>query len=180
MPQDLPSPEALRKFFRYEPETGFLFWRERPVEDFKTVSRWKAWNKTYAGTRALASCTDGRYLRGTIAGDAYYAHRVVWAIVYGEWPDGEVDHIDLDKKNNAISNLRLATRSENMRNRSALSRNKIGIKGVSRCSRTPKWIAQISVNGRNRTIGRFNCPTAARLAYIKANAEHHKDFGRAA
>lgn len=178
MTKELPSPAMLRKLFSYEPETGFLFWNERPVEDFGEVRHWKAWNKAYAGKRALASCTDGRYLRGTIAGRAHYAHRVIWAIVTGEWPRGEIDHVDTDKKNNAWENLRDVTRQENMWNRPALARSASGIKGVSKCRRSNRWIAQFSVGGRNKTIGRFKCPTAAYLAYVKASAKERGEFGR--
>lgn len=180
MAKELLSPEKLRNLFRYEPDTGLLFWQERPRDHFANDGRWSAWNKTYAGKPALNSCTDGRYLRGTIGGVAHYAHRVIWAVVTGEWPKGEVDHVDLNKKNNAWANLRVATRQQNMRNRPALSRNATGLKGVCRCSKSKRWIAQIAVSGKTYTIGRFKCQTAARLAYIKANAAQHGAFGRVA
>lgn len=180
MTKELLSPERLRNLFQYDPEKGHLVWRERPREHFANDGRWKAWNKTYAGTLALNACTDGRYLRGTIGSVAYYAHRVIWAVVTGEWPHGEVDHIDMNKKNNAWANLRIATRQQNMRNRPALSRNATGLKGVCKCHRSERWIAQISIKGKNCTIGRFGCPTAAYLAYVKASAERHGEFGRVA
>jgi hypothetical protein len=92
-------------------------------------------------------------------------------------PDNmEVDHIDGDGLNNRRSNLRLATHTDNMRNRRTQKNNQSGIKGVSRSRRS--WIAQIRVNGKNRYLGTFPTAESAHAAYAAAAKELHGKFAR--
>jgi hypothetical protein len=144
----LPPVEYLRQRLRYEPETGKLYWRE-------CTSMPKMWNTTYAGTKALAFVgNNGRYM-GRIQYRAYQAHRVVWAIVHGEDPNGEIDHIDHNPLNNRIENLRVVSHQENHRNTPHRKNNTSGSMGVSWFAATSRWSAYIMVDGRKIHLGYF-------------------------
>lgn len=109
MTDNLPSPAYMRQLLRYDPETGFLYWRPRPVAHFAdhgidAGDAWKAWTARCEGRRAFKSPVNSR-LWGSINGQNFATDRVVWAMRYGRWPDGRVIHLDGDGTNNRISNL---------------------------------------------------------------------------
>lgn len=180
----LPSPEVLRQLLRYEPDTGKLFWRERGPGWFDQGLRhtpgqkMRQWNSRYAGTEAFTSKDAHGYLVGAIFNVKYKSHRVAWAMVSGEWPTGDVDHINCDRSDNRLSNLRLATRAQNMQNRGATRRNTTGLKGVCWDSGRKKWLAQIKINGRNTYLGRHDTPEQAHAAYLRAADLEHGEFAR--
>lgn len=180
----LPSPEVLRQLLRYEPETGKLFWRERGPEWFNAgntsaEANCAAWNRRQAGKEALISYSHG-YRSGGILGRAFLAHRVIWAIVHGEWPVEQVDHINLDRSDNRISNLRAATSSENKCNTKAKSTNTSGFKGVCWHKQRSRWHAQIAVAGKHKSLGLYGTAEEAHAAYCKAASEIHGSFARVA
>jgi hypothetical protein len=92
----------------------------------------------------------------------------------------ETDHIDGDGLNNRRSNLRIATTSENQRNRGLSANNTSGFKGVSWQKRTKKWRAEIRSNGVYWWLGDFDTPEAAHAAYVAASERLHGEFGRVA
>ena len=155
MTKDLPSPELLRKLLRYEPETGKLFWLHRPIDFFKRTSRGKAWNTRFAGKEALSAKTGGGYLHGYVFGKKVMAHRAIWAIVYGVWPDSEIDHINGLPDDNRLENLRDVSPSENSRNRKMQSNNSSGYNGVSWCKIYSKWRSSIKINKKRQHLGYF-------------------------
>jgi hypothetical protein len=108
----------------------------------------------------------------------YFAHRLAWLYVHGEWPLGHIDHISLDPSDNSIKNLRVCTPSQNMRNARRTSRNKTGVKGVSWIERRRKWRAQICVAGTHISLGHFATLEAAASAYATAAAKYHGEFAR--
>jgi hypothetical protein len=95
--------------------------------------------------------------------------------VYGAFPETDVDHINGDRQDNRLSNLRLATRGENLQNqRIAKSNNKsTGVLGVTFCKERKKFLAQIVVGKRHVFLGRFSTLEDAREAYVKAKRELH-------
>lgn len=102
------------------------------------------------------------------------AHRLVWRIVYGEWPAGQIDHINGDRADNRIENLRLATQAENQQNRRIPGRrNKSGFLGVSWDRVVGMWHAQIAKDGICYPIGWFETPEEAHAAYLKAKMKLH-------
>tara|TARA_Y100000815_G_scaffold272134_1_gene300342 strand:+ start:45 stop:605 length:561 start_codon:yes stop_codon:yes gene_type:complete len=175
----LPTPEELRQLLRYEPETGKLFWRERPVELFKddkqrkAASRAKAWNTRYAGKEAGNRAADG-YIDVRLLGiGLFQAHRICYAIAHGHWPD-ICDHIDGIRDNNRITNLRSVDSSANSRNCAKNCRNSSGRGGVSWLKASRKWLAFINVNGKRIHLGHhenFEDAVSAR-----AKAEKHHNF----
>lgn len=138
------------------------------------------WLKTGRGRRKLPGYFgSGGYILIRVLGVVYRAHRLAWYMHYGEWPDAQIDHIDGRPANNAISNLRLASSSENNRNASLRSDNKSGVKGVSWKIREQRWAVQISVNRKNITIGYFKELEKAKMAYADASKKYHGEFGKA-
>lgn len=99
-------------------------------------------------------------------------------IIIGDTPGLQIDHIDGDGLNNRRGNLRLATHSQNMQNRPLFKNNKSGFKGVSYRKDSKCWRAEILSKGDRHILGKFNCPTAAHFAYVKASRELHGEFGR--
>lgn len=176
----LPSPELLRKLLRYDPSTGKLFWRERPVDTFATEAAGKTWNKRFAETEAIACQNTNGYLTGTMFCKRHKAHRVIWALVNGEWPEGEIDHIDGNKLNNVIGNLRVVSSAENRRNMSRPKTNTSGVIGVDWCSVNHKWRARIKINRRRIHIGYFSNIDDAATARAEAEAKYgfHQNHGR--
>ena len=181
--KELPSPELLRKILRYEPETGKLFWRKRPVEMFSSGNRGaeahcKSWNKRFAESEAFISVTEG-YRIGSIFNRKVFAHRVIWAMVHGEWPKGQMDHINHDRSDNRMENFRIVTNLENSRNASIGKSNTSGIVGVGWDTNKSKWRASIGIFRKNKHLGYFDCFTAAAAARKKAEIKYgfHENHG---
>jgi hypothetical protein len=163
-PRALPPLKVLHKMFRYEPETGTIFSR---------VAR---------TTRNLIERCDKvgptGYRKVYLAPHRYYAHRIAWALYYGVEPDNFIDHINGDKADNRISNLRLAEHHENLWNAPAYSSNKSGIKGVYWRPGLKKWGASIRVNNARTYLGSFTSLEEAKMAIKMARAFAHKKFAR--
>ena len=113
-----------------------------------------------------------------IDGKRYYSHRLVWFYVTGEWPAGQIDHINLNKTDNRIINLREATHQQNQYNVSLQRNNTSGFKGVNFNNVKRKWMARIAKNGKRVHLGYFDCKAAACLAYIVAADKFHGEFAR--
>ena len=153
------TAEQLRELIHYDPESGAIVWRV-------TANNNGARAGSPAGTISLG------YLTVTIRGHKARAHRWAWFYTHGEWPKKNIDHIDGDKLNNRISNLREATQAENLQNLRAPRRhNKAGVLGVRR--KHNKWSARITVDGRESHLGNFKTPEEASAAYIAAKRLLH-------
>jgi len=142
----------------YNPDTGEIKWR-------------KSKGSAKAGKKAGKINCKG-YLVITINGVYYQGHRIAWLYHYGEWPSSHIDHIDHDKTNNAINNLRDVSMSGNMQNQiKAKSNNKSGLLGVS--SSKHGFYAEIKVYGKRMYLGLHKTAQDAHDAYIKAKREMH-------
>jgi HNH endonuclease/AP2 domain len=148
----------------YDPDTGIFSWRENGLGRRKGRR---------AGTNSLGYviiCFNQRL---------YQAHRLAWFYVYGAWPPADIDHVNGDRADNRIANLRLATRSQNHMNR-MMCRNKIGLKGVSLHKKTGLWRARIFVGGHEISLGYWETPEQAKAAYDEAAQKYFGHFWRAA
>lgn len=115
MTRPLPAQHVLRRILDYNWRTGEFTWRVRPEMPIR-------WNRRFAGKKAGNVNTRG-YVTIAINHVAYLAHRLGWKIATGEEPS-EIDHFDRNPTNNALENLRAATRSENLRNRAPYKKRK--------------------------------------------------------
>lgn len=150
-PIELPAQEQLLEMFDYK--DGELYWKP-----FK------------AGT-----IDGGGYVQTGIKGKYYKNHRLIFLIHHGYVPDC-VDHIDGNKINNRIENLRPATKSENQYNKRLLRKTSSGIKGIVWRKDTKCWRVRINVDGKNFTVGNYQDLESAKEAMQEARSRLHKQF----
>lgn len=182
MNQLAPTPQELRELLSYDPETGVLTWKPRVETAFATKRAASTWNARYAGKDALTSHNGWGYRRGSVRGALYCTHRVAWALSYNEWPNGQIDHINGDRSDNRLANLRLVSHAENGRNQQMPSTSTSGVVGVHWYKKFQKWQAHITVSRRTKFLGYFDDLTEAVAARKAAELQHnfHANHGRAA
>lgn len=159
------TPELCRQLLRYEAKTGKLFWLPRGEIAF---------DRYYAGREAFTADFRG-YKVGGIYYRRQYAHRVVFAIHHGKWPEGEIDHINGNRSDNRIENLRDATSTMNRRNAARRSNNTSGFTGVKWSEPSRKWqvTAGSKANGTYVYLGTY----ASKADAIEARKEYNATAG---
>lgn len=179
------TPEMLRKLLRYEPETGKLFWRARTPDLFEDGKRSAEhlcanWNSRWAGKEAFTSGNGNGYKSGHIFSRKYKAHRVIWAIFYGAWPEHQIDHKNGVRSDNRISEMRSVTPEENSRNQKMRKTNTSGHMGVQWVKRDEKWRARINVDGKRKELGDFTNKDDAIAVRKAAEVKYgyHPNHGR--
>lgn len=176
--------DLLRVCVELDESTGNLYWKERPLWTFKCEKQpsWveaSRWNTRYSGKKAFNSLSSYGYLHGRLDGVNLYAHRVVWAVKYGNFPTMFIDHVDGNRTNNTLSNLREASKKDNNRNAKIRSDNKTGVAGV--LIERGKFRSLIRDNsGRQISLGYFETLEEAALARKEAKFEYgyHPNHGR--
>jgi HNH endonuclease/AP2 domain len=147
--------DRIRATVNYDPLTGLFTRKSGPG---------RGGNKNGAG-----------YIQLNVDGKFYYGHRLAWWFVYGEWPSGELDHINGDRSDNRIANLRLASRQQNAAN---TPKRRAGLKGVFWNTRRKKWYAQMQFRRSKLHLGVFNTEAEAHKAYCRATLERNGEFAR--
>jgi hypothetical protein len=150
---DLATAASVSAVVIYDPDTGTFTWLPRPVSA-RSARTDKAWNSRWAGKPAGYMRPDG-YVAITVGDVPYLAHRLAWLLTHGEWPAEDIDHRDRNRSNNAISNLRVASRTENLRNSSIRNDNTSGVRGVWKRADYDCWVAEIMVEGKKVGLGHF-------------------------
>ena len=164
---NLPSLERVRELLRYCPTTGKLFW------------------KTYRNSQARAGQEAGHISKQEgyrvigLDRKLMQAHRIIWFIHYGQWPQNQIDHINHDRTDNRISNLREVSQIENLHNKSKCRNNSSGHTGVYL---TPegKWKARICVRSKMLNLGTFADFSKAVSVRKAAEVQHnfHSNHGQ--
>lgn len=161
--------EKAHELFEYRLETGELV---------RKIGRQACRAGDVVGAKQFQKNGKPMGLRVMVDHKNYFVHRVAWLMQTGAWPDRFIDHIDGNPFNNKWDNLREANASENLWNVGKYSTNTSGYKGVSFYKRDKLWQSHISVNGKERCLGRFPTPELAYEAYCNAAKEHHGEFVR--
>lgn len=150
----------LKELLRYDPETGvFTYACARPKVRVGAVA-----GHTHAGHGYRQIKLDGRL---------YLAHRLAWLYVHGCWPSDMLDHIDRDRTNNRLLNLRESDRFLNRQNSLAPCNSTSGIKGVTWNRTLGKWHARIGFGNKRHHVGWFNSAEEAALARAAAEKQMH-------
>lgn len=167
--------QYLRECLSLDPISGELIWRVRPRRHFESDKGWRVFNSKRAQRVAgTASKTTG-YVVLNFNGSLYAGHRIAFAMHFGAWPRGHIDHVDGNRGNNAIANLRECSRSQNQQNRAVQANNTSGYKGVHR-HYDGRWRAVIQVNKSIIHIGVFDTPEQAHVAYTAYAKRCHGAF----
>ena len=145
--------EELKEYFKYDKETGKLFWNKRPSN--RVLLGQEVGNHNHQGYKVC------RFKGKTIR-----VHRIVWALNKEEIPSNFIDHINGVKDDNRMENLRLVSNAQNLQNMKKA-------KGCTYHKKNKKWMAQISVNKEHKYLGSFATEQEAHIAYLKAKQELH-------
>ena len=149
----------LKSLLDYAPDTGAFTWR---------VSRGKATRGAVAG-----SLSHDGYMRICIDRNMYLAHRLAFLYVNGKFPKDCIDHINGNKADNRISNLREASPAENSQNIKCYMTNTSGFTGVYFNKRHNKFYARINYSGKRKHLGHFDTAELASEAYKEAKQAFH-------
>ena len=161
------TSKVLHDFFDYNSETGIV------------TRKISTNNRTKVGQIVGCLRPDG-YLCATIGGKPYQLHRLIWLYAHGSWPSGEIDHINGNRSDNRIENLRDVTSSQNGRNKRVSSANTSGVTGVTWFKSRNKWVAAMNMNGKRIHLGYFETIDDAAKARKSADTIHgfHENHGR--
>ena len=153
------TPSELREILEYDSVKGGFIWKVRARETFGCDRGWKGFNTRRAGHVAIYNISADGYRcgRATYAGrsQCFLAHRVAWAIYYGVWPDGQIDHINGNRLDNRITNLRVVLPAENNKNIGISRANTSGAIGVYWSPVLRKWFASIRLSKRQIYLGSY-------------------------
>ncbi len=164
----IPSQRYLQNILEYDPETGVFSWKIRRGYPSQ-------WNDRYSGNIA-GQITENGYWVITIDYKSYRAHRLAWVYMYGELDQYmEIDHINGDRLDNCLSNLRLATKSKNMANSRGKSRSGLP-KGVERNKK--RFSSRIMIDGNRINLGTYDTPEEAHIHYSNALRKYFGEFAR--
>jgi len=173
--KSLPDLAYLVECLKCDQAAGTLVWKTRPPEHFKTARRWKMHNSYFAGRKAGYVAGNG-YLYVSIDGTMYKNHRLVWKMARGAEPPETIDHINGNKLDDRMANLRAATDIENHRNVGKRGHNTSGLKGAFYNRRFGYWFSQIGIDHKTIYLGSFATAEEAHAAYVEAARKVHGKF----
>lgn len=163
------TADYLREVLDYDPSTGIFIWSKSPLRGGAITGRVAGKVEAFG------------YRRIKMKGVLYAAHRLAWMYVYGEWPPLQLDHINRQRDDNRISNLRMATASQNAANRARPKANATSrFKGVTWHKGCAKWQSLITHNGKSIYLGLYESEEEAARAYRDEAARRFGEFSEAA
>lgn len=161
----LPPLEELKRLLSYDPETGVFVWASKPSR------------KTVIGSIAGSIDSSTGYRRIRVKDVMWYAHRIAWYMQTGEDPRAfTIDHINRDRSDNRICNLRLATRPQQNLNTAVHSDNTSGFRGVTFHKQNKRWQARLGINGKFKSLGLYDTKEEAAAVYREAAVAHYGEF----
>ncbi len=185
--EKLISPQDLAELVTLDALTGKMTWRERGRRWFEHLGAdadraMASWNTKHAGGPAFDHMTGNGYRHGGLLNEKLLAHRAVWALSTGRWPTATIDHVNGNRQDNRIENLRDVPHVQNCRNQPLSKANTSGVTGVSLVRGRGKYVATICVDGKTVHLGKFATLAEAAHARQAANAAHgfHDNHGRTA
>lgn len=161
--------EIAKALFDYNPDTGLLTWKftSQSIKEGEEV-----------GTDLSSPISNTKYRGVVIFRERYKVHRIIWLMQTGDWPKGDVDHIDGDGLNNKWDNLRDVTHSQNLMNAAVRSDSTSGYKGVSYDKARDRWYAYINIDGKRKMLGRHKTMQEAVNARQNAERDLFGEFAR--
>lgn len=163
--EDKALSELVISLYEYDREIGGFFHKH-------------SWARAKKGDRA-GIISDTGYEKIRIKGRHYRSHRIVWLLEKGYMPKSDLDHMDGNRLNNKIENLRECTPAQNMQNIRRKYKKREGCQkysrhvGVSWCLKNKKWVVKIRVAGKQTTIGWFHDEDEAGKAYLSVKKKYH-------
>jgi hypothetical protein len=159
------TQETLKSILHYDPITG--------------VFRWRFGGRSHAGKKQPWSVAgtphNMGYISIAVSRNRYLAHRLAWMYTHGEWPKQYIDHINGDRSDNRIENLRDVSHQANCENKRAVGKqNTSGFLGAGWREDRQKWRGIITINGKQKHLGFFDTAEAAHKAYLTAKRELHQ------
>lgn len=169
----------LHECFTYEADTGNIYWKSRPSSHFKNESACQNWNNRHAGKKAGSVDAKG-YRVIKLLGTPHKAHRIIWALTHGQYPEGFIDHINGMTDDNRLGNLRVVDFVTNAQNSKTAKNNTSGSQGVWLDKETGKWRASIVHLGQRVSLGSHLTREDANDARKKAERDYcyHPNHGR--
>lgn len=162
---DLPTAARVRELLSYDPETGVFTRRVRTAQRHQIGSR---------ADFVITTGTQAGYRRVSIDSQRFQAHRIAWLYVNGDWPAHQIDHLNCDRGDNRIENLRDVSHAVNMQNRRTPRADNVNdCLGVVLMRSNGKWRARLQLNGKGRHIGVYETKEAAHAAYVNAKRQLH-------
>lgn len=155
--------EYLVNTLSYDPDTGIFVWKKRLS------------NRAMPGKIAGYIRKGSRYTIISIGRKFFYAHRLAWFYVHGEWPECTIDHIDRNPGNNSIKNLRKAEHSQNAVNKGVRKTSTVGLKGVWRTS-SGRFASYVGPASNRIRVGLFDTAEEAHAAYVVAAKKMYGEF----
>lgn len=153
-----PDFRVFDRELRYDPTSGYLWWKVRG-------SRRQL-------NRPAGSPNGSGYTKIGFHGKGYKAHRIAWLLTTGRWPEGQIDHLDGNRSNNRIENLREVSGSDNSRNARMRFDNTSGVSGVGWHKPSKKWFARVYVNRNQKWLGYFDDKDKAERVVKEFRAAH--------
>lgn len=166
------SAEYIRSILHYSPNTGFFVWKER----FDVLANV---NRRLAGNRAGTIVKSG-HIAIKIKKRHYWAHRLAWLYMTGEWPKEQIDHKNLNSTDNSWENPREATHDQNNQNKKIPINCRSGVKGVRfvMMRNLPRYKVRISLRGKDIHLGYYKTIEEATAVRERASKKYYGEFSR--
>jgi hypothetical protein len=163
------TQEILREHFKYDPDTGHLFWIKQNSKNRRNLHKPVGFIDKQG---YVVTCTS-------LGGKPkhYRVHRLIWMYIHGQITQ-QIDHINGIRDDNRLCNLREVTHQQNMMNKGRRKSNNL-FRGIYMANKNPSsWVAEITCNGVKHYLGVYKTPEEANLVYEKARIELFKEFAR--